>query len=209
MSSITCPSPNFTQAFNLWALALAPLPRRFIKFLWEWLLSLILTGGQRRKVNKRNQWWGRQSLHSPPSILCAASSFFFLLHVPHCLVLIRALWLSLGPMTPCGRWEDHNRDQGRTWRRAVPSRKTDSEGERKKLWARRCLKEAAGICSDGLCSLELLLKLDVGSSQKEEKSREVNPHPSTCSPTLPHYILRWVLTTFSERLQWQVRWSLA
>lgn len=191
MSSITCPSPNFTQAFNLWALALAPLPRCFIKFLWEWLLSLILTGGQRRKANKRNQWWGRQSLRSSPSIPCAASSFF-LLHVPHCLVLTRALWLSLGPMTPCGRWEDHNRDQGRTWRRAVPSRKTDSEGERRKLWARRCLKEAAGICSDGLCSLELLLKLDGGSSQKEEKSREVNPRPSTCSPTLPHYILRWV-----------------
>lgn len=138
MSGITCPSPNFTQAFNLWVLALVPLPRRFIKFLWGWLLSPILTGGQRKKANKRNQWWGRQSLHSPPSILGAASSFFFFfwLHVPHCLVLTRALWLSLGPMTPCGRWEDHNRDQGRTWRRAVPSRKTDSEGERKKVFER-------------------------------------------------------------------------
>ncbi len=77
MSGITCPSPNFTQAFNLWVLAPTPLPRCFIKFLWGWLLSLILTGGQRKKVNKRNQWWGRQSLHSPPSILSAASSFIF------------------------------------------------------------------------------------------------------------------------------------
>lgn len=77
MSGITCPSPNFTQAFNLWVLAPAPLPRRFIKFLWGWLLSPILTGGQGKKANKRNQWWGRQSLHSPPSILGAASSFFF------------------------------------------------------------------------------------------------------------------------------------
>lgn len=157
----------------------APLPRRFIKFLWSWLLSPILTGGQRKQANERKQAVMREAV--TPSILLF---FFFSLHFTS---LIAWFWQGpcgwvWAPVTPCGRWEDHNRDQGRTWRRAVPSRKTDSEGEGKKLWARRCLKEAAGICSDGLCSLELLLKLDGGSSRKGEKGREVNPRPSTCSP---------------------------
>ncbi len=131
---------------------------------------------ERRRTRETSDEGGSHytALH-PSSVPHPPLFFIFLLHVPHRLVLTRALWLSLGPMTPCGRWEDHNSDQGRSRRRAVPSRKTDSEREKKKLWAPLCLKEAAGICSDGLCSLELLLKLDGGSSQKEEKGREVNP----------------------------------
>lgn len=60
------------------------------------------------------------------------------------------------------------------------------------------MKEAAGICSDGLCSLEFLLKLDGVSSQKEEKGREVNPSFNTLSDFASLHP-EMVLTTFSER----------
>lgn len=107
--------------------------------------------------------------HSPASIHPPRRTLRLSRRVPHCLVLTRAPWLSLGPVTPSGRQEDHNGDQGRTWRRAVPSRKTDKQRERERKCERWCLKEAAGISSDGFCSLELVLKLDRGSAQMKKK----------------------------------------